>query len=116
MNEFSVGKPPENISEEEKTFKEYVEDLGITPADFKKVILDVGAGEAHFAKWARDHNISSQIYSLEPREKMSIKENALIGSAEEIPLPDACIELVVSNGAIPGGPDPKICTPILYNY
>jgi ubiquinone/menaquinone biosynthesis C-methylase UbiE len=101
MNEFSVGKPPEEMSEEEKDFREYVEDLNITSEDFKKVILDVGAGEAHFAKWAKNHNISSEIYSLEPYGEMTVKDKALVASAEEIPLPDASIDLVFSNGAVP---------------
>ena len=81
--------PIEEISEEEKTFRQYIEDLKLNPEDFKKVILDVGAGEAHFAKWAKDHNISSQIYSLEPFQKMAEKEKGLIGNAEEIPTLDA---------------------------
>ena len=93
--------PIEEISEEEKTFRQYIEDLKLNPEDFKKVILDVGAGEAHFAKWAKDHNISSQIYSLEPFQKMAEKEKGLIGNAEEIPTLDASFDLVVSNGAIP---------------
>jgi ubiquinone/menaquinone biosynthesis C-methylase UbiE len=88
-------------SVEEKTFRGYVEDLELKPDDFNKVILDVGAGKAHFAKWAKDHGVNSQIYSLEPLQEMAEKEKGLIGSAEEIPMPDKSFDLIVSISAIP---------------
>lgn len=86
---------------EEESFKDYVFDLNLKPEDFNKVILDVGAGQAHFAKYAKDHDISSQIYSLEPFEEMSVKEKTLVALAENIPMPDKSFDLIVSNGAIP---------------
>lgn len=88
-------------SAEEETFKQYFYDLELKPEDFNKTILDVGAGEAQFAKYAKDHNISSQIYSLEPVQEMSEKEKSLVGYAEEIPIPDKSFDLIVSTGAIP---------------
>lgn len=88
-------------SAEEETFKQYFYDLELKPEDFNKTILDVGAGEAQFAKYAKDHNISSQIYSLEPVQEMSEKEKGLVGYAEEIPMPDKSFDLIVSTGAIP---------------
>lgn len=87
--------------EEEKTFKKYIEDLNLKPKDFKKVILDVGAGKAYFAKWAKDHKISSQIYSLEPFEEMSLKKNTIISTTEDIAMPNKFFDLIVSNAAIP---------------
>jgi len=88
-------------SAEEETFKQYFYDLELKPEDFNKTILDVGAGEAQFAKYAKDHNISSQIYSLEPIQEMSEKEKGLVSYAEEIPMPDKFFDLIVSTGAIP---------------
>lgn len=89
------------ISAEEETFKNYFYDLELKPEDFNKIILDVGAGEAQFAKYAKDHNLSSQIYSLEPFQKMLEKDKSLVGYAEEIPTPNESFDLIVSNGAIP---------------
>lgn len=88
-------------SVEEETFKQYFYDLELKPEDFNKTILDVGAGEAYFAKYAKDHNISSQIYSLEPVQEMSEKEKSLVGFTEEIPMTDKSFDLIVSTGAIP---------------
>jgi ubiquinone/menaquinone biosynthesis C-methylase UbiE len=88
-------------SVEEETFKSYFYDLELKPEDFNKIILDVGAGEAQFAKYAKDHNIGSQIYSLEPFQEMLEKEKSLVGYAEEIPMPDESFDLIISNGAIP---------------
>lgn len=101
MEKYQNIKLPENVSIEEESFKEYFEDLKLKPEDFNKVILDVGAGEAYFAKWAKDHNVSSQIYSLEPFQEMVEKEKGLVGNAEEIPMPNEFFDLIVSNGAIP---------------
>jgi len=88
-------------SAEEETFKSYFYDLELKPEDFNKIILDVGAGEAEFAKYAKDHNIGSQIYSLEPFQEMLEKEKSLVGYAEEIPMPNESFDLIVSNGSIP---------------
>ena len=87
-------------SENEVAFQQYVEDLQLKPDDFDKVILDVGAGDASFAKWAKDHDVSSKIYSLEPIQEMIEKEKGLIGNAEDIPMPNETFELIVSNAAI----------------
>jgi len=88
-------------SAEEETFNSYLYDLELKPEDFNKIILDVGAGEAQFAKYAKDNNIGSQIYSLEPFQEMLEKEKSLVGCAEEIPMPDESFDLIVSSGAIP---------------
>lgn len=101
MGKFESIQTPDNSLIEEKTFREYFDDLNLKPEDFDKVILDVGAGEAYFAKWAKDHNVSKEIYSLEPIQQMSIKEKALNAYAESIPMADQSFDLVVSNGAIP---------------
>lgn len=101
MEKIENIQTPDNNLIEEKTFREYFDDLNIKPEDFDKVILDVGAGEAYFAKWAKDHNVSGEIYSLEPIQQMVIKEKTLNAYAESIPMPDQFFGLVVSNGAIP---------------
>lgn len=95
-----IQKTAEEISTEE-TFKEYVEDLKLTPEDFDKTILDVGAGDASFAKWALDHNVSNDIYSLEPIQEMLVKEKAINSNAESIPMPDNSFDLIISDSAIP---------------
>ena len=112
MENFQNIKSPEKISIEEQTFRQYSDDLKLTPEDFNKVILDVGAGEAYFAKWAKDHNVSSSIYSLEPIQEMEMKEKVINSSAESIPMPDQSFDLIVSYAAIPniylGDKDAKI--------
>jgi len=101
MEKYQNIKSPENVSNEEETFRQYFDELELKPEDFNKVILDVGAGEAYFAKWAKDHNVCSTIYSLEPFQKMMENEKNLVGYAEEIPMPDKSFDMIVSNGAIP---------------
>ncbi|MDQ5954381.1 MAG: hypothetical protein QG583_309 [Patescibacteria group bacterium] len=100
----------DNLTPEEK-FKEYVEDLQLKPEDFQKTILDVGAGDASFAKWAKDHEVSSDIYSLEPSDEIPEGDKNLKGNAEQIPLSDESIDLVVSVAALPniylGEKDPE---------
>lgn len=87
---------------DEAAFQRYVEDLRLQPEDFDKKILDVGAGAGRFAKWAKEHNVSSEIYSLEPaRERLENHTNAVQGFAEAIPFNSNSFELVVSEGAIP---------------
>jgi len=86
---------------EEETFQEYFYDLQLNPEDFNKVILDVGAGDAYFAKWAKDHNVSSNIYSLEPVNKMAMKDKVILSTAEDIPMPNKYFDLIVSISAIP---------------
>lgn len=79
-----------------------MEDLRLTPEDFSKKILDVGAGSAQFAKWAKEHDVSQEIYSLEPKEDYpEEKNNTILAKAESIPFKDESFDLIVSNAAIP---------------
>ena len=87
---------------DEEVFRAYMEDLRLTPEDFNKKLLDVGAGAAQFAKWAKEHGVSQEIYSLEPRGGyISEKEKSVAARAEAIPFADESFDLVVSNAAIP---------------
>lgn len=87
---------------DEEVFQAYMEDLRLTPEDFDKKILDVGAGAAQFATWAKEHRVSSEIYSLEPqKEYLAEKDKSVVARAETMPFADESFDLVVSNGAIP---------------
>lgn len=86
---------------DEEAFQAYMEDLRLTPEDFSKKILDIGAGSAQFAKWAKEHGVSSQIYSLEPTQSLAEKEKGVKGLAEKIPFAEESFDLVVSVAAIP---------------
>jgi ubiquinone/menaquinone biosynthesis C-methylase UbiE len=96
----SSEKPDEET--DEKVFQSYMEDLRLAPGDFNRKILDVGAGRAQFAKWANEHNISSQIYSVEPQAgRLAENGKSAAAQAEKMPFADGAFDLVVSVGAIP---------------
>jgi ubiquinone/menaquinone biosynthesis C-methylase UbiE len=84
---FPNKKPVENISVEEKIFKQYVNNLRLSSEDLKKAIVEVGTTDTPFVKWIREHDPNSQINSLE--------------SVEDISKPDESIDLIVSNGIFP---------------
>jgi ubiquinone/menaquinone biosynthesis C-methylase UbiE len=87
---------------DEEVFQGYVEDLQLTPESFEKKILDIGAGSAQFAKWASEHEISKNIFSLEPfRENIPEGNKNIVGVAESLPFDDESFDLVVSKAAIP---------------
>jgi ubiquinone/menaquinone biosynthesis C-methylase UbiE len=87
---------------DEQAFQSYVEDLRLTPDDFEKRILDVGAGSAQFAKWAKEHGVSSNITSLEIRPGvLTEKTKAVIGSGENLPFKDFSFDIVVSSYSMP---------------
>ena len=99
MPAFEQYKSPE-FSDEDK-FRQYMEELDLAPSDFDKKILDVGSGASQFAKWAKEHHVSNQIYSLEPLEDSLEKSKSTKGRAEDIPFQDESFDLVISSGAIP---------------
>lgn len=106
-------KTPEPEKETDKeVFQHYIEDLRLTPEDFDKKILDVGAGSAQFAKWAKEHHVSSQIYSVEPQvERLTEKDKSISARVEKLPFPDETFDLVISVAAIPNiylGENPEI--------
>lgn len=87
---------------DEEVFRTYMEDIRLTPEDFNKRILDVGAGTAQFAKWAREHEISNEIYSLESaKEHFVEKDKSVVARAETMPFKSESFDLVISNCAIP---------------
>lgn len=87
---------------DEHVFQWYMEDLGLSPEDLKKKILDVGAGSAQFAKWAKEHGISDTIYSLESKgEELKERNKSVVAAAEEMPFADESFDIVVSHAAIP---------------
>lgn len=95
---------PGLIKQDESIFQKYVEDLQLSPEDFNKRILDVGAGSAQFAKWAKEHNVSSKIFSLEASSSLLLKEKSksIFGLAQDMPFENNTFDLVVSLNAIPG--------------
>lgn len=54
MKESFVNQSEENNSK--KDYQRYLEDLQLSQDDLHKTILDVGSGEAFFAKWAKKEN------------------------------------------------------------
>ena len=70
MHEKANEKQEELEKTDEEVFREYIENLDLNPEDFDGEILDVGSGSRQFAKWARDHNVSSEIYSVEPVDEI----------------------------------------------
>ena len=87
--------------ETEKEFESYVEDLQLTSEDFQKKILDVGSGSGLFAKWAKDKNINSNIFSLDPIIKKEERTKSVQAIAQAIPFKDEAFDLVISNCSIP---------------
>jgi len=86
---------------DEEVFQNYMEDLKLSPEDFDKKILDVGSGSSQFAKWAKEHNVNSQIFSLEPKQESQEKTKSVRGMAEAMPFQDEAFDLVISNASIP---------------
>jgi ubiquinone/menaquinone biosynthesis C-methylase UbiE len=102
MKNYSENYYEDNvIDKNEEAFQTYIESLELTPEDFNKKILDIGAGNGEFAKWAKDHNVSSDIYSLDLQGKSEEQENFVNANAEEIPFKDNSFDLTISNCAIP---------------
>lgn len=89
-------------STDEEVFQSYMEDLRLTPEDFDKKIIDIGAGSTKFAKWAKEHGVSRNIYSLEPQVESILEKNKSVAAlAEAIPFENESFDLVVSTAAIP---------------
>lgn len=86
---------------DEEVFQFYMNDLDLSPEDFNKKILDVGSGSAQFAKWAEEHNLSKDIYSIDPKGNFSEKKRSAVADARQIPFPDNTFDLVISNGSMP---------------
>lgn len=102
MEKFEQFEEKDGLTTDEETFRHYFEDLRLTPEDFKKRILDVGAGGAEFAKWAKEHGIANEIYSLDQREEeITERGKSVAALAEKIPFRDGSFDLVVSIFAIP---------------
>lgn len=96
--------PEQKISQDqERVFRNYMEGLQLTPEDFNKKILDVGSADAGFAKWAKDHQVSLEIYSIDPQDstKFQEREKAVRGIVQGLPFPDESFDLALSHAAIP---------------
>ena len=98
---FPQNEPSIEDHTDEEVFQNYMEDLRLSPEDFDKKILDVGSGSSQFAKWAKDHHVSSQIFSLEPKQEPKEKTKSVQGKAEAMPFQDETFDIVVSNASIP---------------
>ncbi len=86
-----------------------MEDLDLTPEDLRKKILDVGSGSSDFARYAREHNLGSEIYGIDETNwetldgKIKIdKKHFAIAKAEAIPFDDNSFDLVVAHASVPG--------------
>ena len=102
MNEkFPQNEPSIEDYTDEEVFQNYMEDLKLSPEDFDKKILDVGSGSSQFAKWAKEHSVSSQIFSLESKQESQEKTKSVRGVAEAIPFQEEAFDLVISNASIP---------------
>lgn len=86
---------------DEEVFQAYMDDLRLTPEDFGKKILDVGAGAAQFAKWAKEYGLSNKIYSLDSNKKYLAEGKGVVARAEMMPFADKSFDLVVADGSIP---------------
>ena len=82
-------------------FERYLEGLQISREDLKGKVLDVGSNTGTFAKWAKENNVSGQIFSLDPWFVFEERTKAVQGIVEMIPFKDESFDLVVSNCAIP---------------
>lgn len=102
FEQFGEFDEEQQIDSPEQIFHSYIKELRLTPEDFKKRILDVGAGGAEFAKWAKKEGITDKIYSLEPREEiLTERGKSAAALAENIPFKDESFDLVISIYAIP---------------
>lgn len=107
---FLRREPSIEDKSDEEIFQNYMEDLELLPEDFDKKILDIESRSAKFAKWAKEHNVSSEIYSLEPEQEFQEKTKSVKGRAENIPFQNEAFDLVISNCSIPNelsGKNPK---------
>lgn len=99
-------EPPEPSGDyeeaDEEAFQDYVENLQLHPEDFEKKILDIGAGSAKFAKWAKEHGVSSHIYSAEIRPGvMQERTKGVVADGAHLPFADGAFDMVVSSYSMP---------------
>ncbi len=85
----------------ERVFQTYIENLQLEPQDFNKKILDVGSGSGEFAKWAKEHGVSNNIFSVDKHNADSNAPKTARGEAEMLPFKDRSFELVISNYSMP---------------
>ncbi|MSU75058.1 MAG: class I SAM-dependent methyltransferase [Candidatus Magasanikbacteria bacterium] len=89
-------------------FHRYVTDLDLTPDDFKKAILDVGADGAKFANFAKENGISDNIFSVDIGHNLAGKQKAVRADANALPFKDSSFDLVISHYSVPGHEDTAI--------
>ncbi|MBI2631083.1 methyltransferase domain-containing protein [Candidatus Nomurabacteria bacterium] len=82
-------------------FERYMRDLGLSKEDLSKKILDVGSNTGDFANWAKQNNVSGNIFSLEPWAISNERTKSVRARAEAIPFKDNSFDFVVSDCAIP---------------
>src|SRR3989338_411216 len=91
----------EYLQTDEEVFQRYFYELDLKPEDFEGKILDVGSGSWQFAKYAKEHGVSSEIYSLDYNAQFQEKTNAVQGLAQKMPFKDEQFNLVVSYASVP---------------
>ncbi|KKT42305.1 MAG: hypothetical protein UW30_C0001G0030 [Candidatus Giovannonibacteria bacterium GW2011_GWA2_44_13b] len=85
----------------ELMFREYMENLKLSPEDFEKTILDVGSAEGEFAMWAKEHGLSDKIYSLDSAAYQENADNMVRSRAEALPFKDESFDMTISDCSMP---------------
>lgn len=91
----------EAVQSGEEIFQDYMEELDLAPEDFVKDMVDVGSGLSPFAKYAKKHNISNKIKSVEPRPVATKASGHVRATVEALPFNDGSFDMVLSLSAIP---------------
>lgn len=86
---------------DKKIFEDYMRDLDLSPEDLRGKVLDIGSGFSRFAKYAKEHGISSKIYSLEPQRLILHREKAVQADVRDIPFKNESFDRVISNYSFP---------------
>lgn len=96
----------EATEKSEKAFSHYVMSFGLTENDLHKSILDVGAGEAGFIKYLRDHGNEKAFavdlfVDLFNRGGRKDQNWFLAADIQRLPFKDDTFELVLSLAVVP---------------
>jgi ubiquinone/menaquinone biosynthesis C-methylase UbiE len=85
------------ISDEVKT---QLENLGLTIDDIKGVILDVGSGEAEFAREIKKFT-DADIISIDDTKSDNTSYDVIVADARNLPFEDEKFDKVISHASIP---------------
>jgi ubiquinone/menaquinone biosynthesis C-methylase UbiE len=91
---------PEEMLDEEY-YNEYMKDLGLHPEDITGHVLDIGAGDARFARYVEMHGLSKEVISLDTQEKFLYNKHVVVGNVDSMPFNDGEFDLVISHASVP---------------